>query len=268
MQYLEKSGERRARRERRLRHVAQVPPRRHPSRRRASIPGPPARRRRLLQLQSRATRGIQTNVFFAGVIVAGERHEPERREHAHEHRRRFLRHRGADHEHDLPRRRSSRRTRRCARSARSLTLRAGHPFLQFGKIDLSLGLSHVTYQRARRHGAELRDPDEHVRGLAVGRRAVRALGLQRRPASTSTTSARRGSRGAISPEYNDDQKSFSDFGASLGKSFYLPKFQRIGVERELPRRHSTSTASRSTSSASSARSACTASGPAPSAPRR
>src|SRR5205814_1207550 len=31
-------------------------------------------------------------------------------------------------------------------------------------------------------------------------------------------------------EYNPNQKTFTNFGGSLGKSFYLPKFQRIGVD--------------------------------------
>jgi len=31
-------------------------------------------------------------------------------------------------------------------------------------------------------------------------------------------------------EYDPNQKSFADFGASLAKSFYLPKFQRLGFE--------------------------------------
>ena len=36
-------------------------------------------------------------------------------------------------------------------------LRIGHPFLNFGKIDLNLGISHVTYQRAQdtMHGFEV-----------------------------------------------------------------------------------------------------------------
>src|SRR5207248_4193791 len=29
-----------------------------------------------------------------------------------------------------------------------LTIRAGHPFLQFGKIDLSLGIDHQSYSRS------------------------------------------------------------------------------------------------------------------------
>ena len=34
----------------------------------------------------------------------------------------------------------------------------------------------------------------------------------------------------ILSEYDPKQKTFTDFGASLAKSFYLPKFQRIGAE--------------------------------------
>ena len=33
-------------------------------------------------------------------------------------------------------------------------------------------------------------------------------------------------------EYNPDQKTFTTFGASFAKSFYLPKFQRLGFEAD------------------------------------
>jgi hypothetical protein len=109
-----------------------------------------------------------------------------------------------------------------------LTLRAGHPFLQFGKVDVSLGVSHQTYQRA----------DETAAGFEV-------------PADTFTINpgidaqySRWGwtvsgwydwaKRTNWKPwgnlaEYDQRQQTYSTFGGSVGKSFYLPKFQRISV---------------------------------------
>jgi hypothetical protein len=109
-----------------------------------------------------------------------------------------------------------------------LTLRAGHPIFQFGKIDVSLGISHQTYQRA----------EDTAPGFEV-------------PSDTFTLSpsisfnyARKGyvfstfydynRRTAWEPwgnlaDYDPAQQSYVRYGATLGKSFYLPKFQRIGV---------------------------------------
>jgi hypothetical protein len=111
----------------------------------------------------------------------------------------------------------------------SLTLRAGHPFAQFGKIDLSLGLSHVNYRRDTDTASSFTIPTStFVISPSVDLQYARwgwvASGFYEHNQRTSWKPW-----GLLS-EYNDNQKSFDDFGASLGKSFYLPKFQRIGVE--------------------------------------
>ncbi|HEX8152375.1 MAG TPA: hypothetical protein VF698_04575, partial [Thermoanaerobaculia bacterium] len=110
-----------------------------------------------------------------------------------------------------------------------LNLRAGHPVFNFGKIDVSLGLNHFSYKRA----------DDTRAGFAI-------------PSSTFMISpavsfnySRRGYTFAANydysrrttwepwgnlAEYDPAQKTFARFGASFGKSFYLPKFQRISAD--------------------------------------
>jgi hypothetical protein len=110
-----------------------------------------------------------------------------------------------------------------------LNLRVGHPVFQFGKIDFSFGGAHLTYQRAEDTRADFEVPsDTFVFGPGV-----------------SFTYARRGytfstfydysRRSKWEPwgnldEYDPDQKSFMRYGGSVGKSFFLPKFQRIGID--------------------------------------
>ena len=111
----------------------------------------------------------------------------------------------------------------------NLTLRAGHPFLTFGKVDVSLGLSHVTYQRAEDTAPSFAVPSDtfiispqiQAQYSRWGYTVAGFYDYYRR-----TTWKPWG----ILSEYNPNQKTFADFGAELAKSFYLPKFQRIGVE--------------------------------------
>jgi len=111
----------------------------------------------------------------------------------------------------------------------SLTLRAGHPFLQFGKIDLSLGLSHVRYSRDTDTADNFTIPTStFVVSPSVDMQYSRwgwvASGFYEYNQRTQWKPW-----GLLS-EYSDNQKSFADFGGTVGKSFYLPKFQRIGLE--------------------------------------
>ncbi|HEX8169387.1 MAG TPA: hypothetical protein VF824_02470 [Thermoanaerobaculia bacterium] len=173
-------------------------------------------------------RGIQTNVFFAGVILAANATHPNvggTRTNV-----------GADFfgiaiptENTIYRGGIEQTGEAIKSVPLSLTLRAGHPLLQFGKIDVSFGVSHFTYQRAEDTAAGFVVPsDTFVLSPSI-----------------STTYARHGYSFGASydysrrtewepwgnlAEYDPAQKSFARFGASLGKSFYLPKFQRIGVD--------------------------------------
>ncbi len=173
-------------------------------------------------------RGIQANVFFAGVILAANATHPNvanTRTNA-----------GADFfgiavpvENTIYRNGSERKNEAVKTLPLNLTLRAGHPVFQFGKIDLSLGASHTTYQRAEDTAPNFEVPaDSFEIGPSIDAQ------YSRWGYSFSTFYDYR-TRTSWKPwgnlaEYDPDQKTFATYGASFGKSFYLPKFQRIGID--------------------------------------
>src|ERR1051325_6573864 len=175
-----------------------------------------------------ANKGIQTNVFFAGVVVAATATKPSvfgTRTNV-----------GADFFGiALPVTNSMYRAgeevveEAVKTIPTALTLRTGHPVLQFGKIDLSLGLGHTFYKRG--------DDTPHNYILPTDTFLIQP--------GISGTYARRGytvsgyyeyaRRTSWEPwgnlaEFDPDQKSYARFGGSVGKTFFLPKFQRIGVD--------------------------------------
>ncbi|MBV8516022.1 MAG: hypothetical protein JO197_01350 [Acidobacteria bacterium] len=175
-------------------------------------------------------RGIQTNVFFAGVIVAANATDPNvgnTRTNV-----------GADFfglavpfQNTMFRNGEEQPSEAVKTLPASLTLRAGHPVFGFGKIDASLGIAHFTYQRAEDTAADFVIPsDTFVFSPSVSAQYAR----HGYSASAYYDYNRRsewepwGAPGIS--EYDPAQKSFAHFGASIGKSFYLPKFQRIGVD--------------------------------------
>ncbi|HVE71385.1 MAG TPA: hypothetical protein VNI54_08465 [Thermoanaerobaculia bacterium] len=173
-------------------------------------------------------KGIQTNIFFAGVVVAANATHPDvggTRTNV-----------GADFfgiavptSNTMYRNGEEVLAETVKAVPLGLTLRAGHPIFQFGKIDVSFGMQHFTYQRA----------EDTVSGFEV-------------PSDTfvftpgaSFTYARHGysfssfyeySRRSewepwgILSEYDPAHKTYARFGGSIGKSFFLPKFQRIGID--------------------------------------
>jgi hypothetical protein len=111
----------------------------------------------------------------------------------------------------------------------SLTLRVGHPFLQFGKADVSFGVSHVFYRRDTDTAPDFIVPSStFILTPSVDAQYSRwgwvASGFFDYNQRTSWKPW-----GNLA-EYDPSQKTFTNFGATVGKSFYLPKFQRIGVE--------------------------------------
>lgn len=172
--------------------------------------------------------GIQTNVFFAGVVLAANATHPNvmnTRTNV-----------GADlfaiaipTENKIFRGGEERPGETIKSRPMGLYFRAGHPFATFGKIDVSMGASYLSYSEA----------DDTAPGFEV-------------PSSTFVLSpgielryARRGVTMSASYDYNrrttwetwgnpvefdPEQKSFVHFGGSIGKSFFLPKFQRIGID--------------------------------------
>ena len=173
-------------------------------------------------------RGIQTNIFFAGVILAANATHPNVAN-----TRTNL---GADFfgiaipvESTIYRGGEERPEEGIKTRPLGLNLRAGHPVFTFGKIDVSLGFNHFTYGRGEETAADFAVPSNtFLISPAV------SFNYSRR-GFTFATNYDYSRRTTWEPwgnlaEYDPDQKSFARFGASMGKSFYLPKFQRIGID--------------------------------------
>ncbi|HET8775189.1 MAG TPA: hypothetical protein VFP80_15420 [Thermoanaerobaculia bacterium] len=177
-------------------------------------------------------KGIQTNVFFAGVVVAANATHPNV---ANTRTNVGLDFFGIA----VPVSNTMYRTgeggieERLEETVKNvplgLTLRVGHPIFRFGKVDFSMGVAHSTYQRSEDTAADFVVPSDTFT-LSP---------------SVSFTYARKGytlssfydynQRTEWEPwgnlaEYDPDQKSYVRYGGSIGKSFFLPKFQRIGVD--------------------------------------
>jgi hypothetical protein len=177
-------------------------------------------------------KGIQTNVFFAGVVLAANATHPNV---------------GGTHtnmgfdffgiavptENAMYRNGIERPEEGVKARPMGLFFRTGHPFAQFGKIDVSFGVSHQTYQE----GDDTADtfvipsstftftPGIELRYARRGWSLSASYDYNRRSEWTPWGDATTGFA-----EYSPDQKTYARFGASLGKSFYLPKFQRIGLD--------------------------------------
>lgn len=172
--------------------------------------------------------GIQTNVFFAGVILAANATNPNVAN-----TRTNL---GVDlfalaipFTNSMFRNGIEQKDEAVKARPFSLTARAGHPIFNFGKIDVSFTAAHISYREADDtapgfivpSSTWVLNPSIQVQYVRWGWTATAEYNYSRR------TSWR--PWGDLS-EYNPNQKSFVDYGASIGKSVYLPKFQRIGVD--------------------------------------
>ncbi|HYC62758.1 MAG TPA: hypothetical protein VEK79_24665 [Thermoanaerobaculia bacterium] len=173
-------------------------------------------------------KGIQTNVFFAGVVLAANATHPNvggTRTNV-----------GLDFfgiaiptQNTMYRGGIERPEEAVQSRPMGLFARAGHPFAQFGKVDVSFGVSHQSYSSADDTGSTFAVPSSTLTftpGIEVR--------YSRRGWSFSA-SYDYNRRSTWEPwgdpaEFDPEQRSFTRFGASLGKSFYLPKFQRIGVD--------------------------------------
>lgn len=175
-----------------------------------------------------ANRGIQTNVFFAGVVLAANATKPSVAG-----TRLNL---GADFfgiavpTSSSMYRGGEERIDETVRSLpTSLSLRAGHPVLQFGKIDVTLGLDHAFYSSGDDTAEDFLIPSDTftIRPGINGTYARRGYSV-----SGFYEYARRTKWepwGNLS-EFDPNQKSYMRFGGSIGKSFFLPSFQRIGID--------------------------------------
>jgi hypothetical protein len=173
-------------------------------------------------------RGIQTNVFFAGVVLVANATNPNV---ANTHTNI-----GADFfgiaiptTQSLYRKGHEELGEEVKALPTRFSIRAGHPFLQFGKIDVSLGIEHVFYQRSDNTAPSFAVPSDT---FVI---TPRIEGQYARWGTTITAFYDYNTRTNWKPwgnlaEFDPKQKTFADFGGSLAKSFYLPKFQRIGAE--------------------------------------
>jgi hypothetical protein len=172
--------------------------------------------------------GIQTNVFFAGVILAASATHPNVAN-----TRTNL---GADFfgiaiptTNSIFRNGIEQKSEAVKSLPVNLSVRAGHPFAQFGKIDVSLGVAHFTYQRSQDTAPGFAVPaDTFVLSPSIEMQYARwgytVTGFYDYSRRTSWTPW-----GNLA-EYSPDQKTFTHFGGSFGKAFYLPKFQRVGLD--------------------------------------
>ena len=172
--------------------------------------------------------GIQTNVFFAGLVVAANATKPD-----FAHTRTNV---GADlfaiaiPTTDSMFRFGKEQTAEAVKSLPThLTFRAGHPFLGFGKADVSLGIGHLSYSRDSDTAPDFVVPSSTFEitpsfDAQYSRWGYTISGFYDYTQRTSWKPW-----GVLS-EYNPNQKSFTTFGGELSKSFFLPKFQRISVE--------------------------------------
>ncbi len=173
-------------------------------------------------------RGIQTNVFFAGVIVAANATNPNVAN-----TRTNI---GADFfgivvptTNSMYRFGSEQKGEAVRALPTRLTLRAGHPFLGFGKVDVSLGLEHIFYRRDTDTTSTFEVPSDTFEispgiDASYSRWGYTVGGFYDYNKRTSWKPW------GILSEYNPNQKTYTDYGLEVSKSFYLPKFQRIGVE--------------------------------------
>jgi hypothetical protein len=173
-------------------------------------------------------RGLQTNVFFAGLLATANLTNP----HLFGTRTNF----GADFfgiaiptENSIYRDGKESTGEKVKTLPTNLSFRLGHPVFGFGKIDLSLSFFHTIYSRADDTAPDFIIPKS---GFEI------QPGIDARYDRWGYSLAgyyEHGTRTNWKPwgnlaEYSDAQKSYSDFGVSLGKSFYLPKFQRLAFE--------------------------------------
>ncbi len=174
-----------------------------------------------------ANRGIQTNVFFAGVILAANATHPNvanTRTNV-----------GVDFfgiaiptTNTIFRNGIEQKNEAVKSVPLGLYFRAGHPVFGFGKIDFALGARHNTYQRAEDTGADFIIPaDTFELSPSVDAQYSR-WGYTVTAFYDYTRRTSWKPWGSLA-EYSDDQRSFTHFGGSFGKSFYLPKFQRLSL---------------------------------------
>ena len=173
-------------------------------------------------------RGLQANVFFAGVIVSASVADPS-----------FLGTRtsvGIDSfalaipfENTMTRDGEEVPGEAVMNRPLVLAARAGHPFLEFGKIDFAVGFNWQHFERADDTAADFIIPTDTL---------LIAPGLDVRYERAGWLLSAFGEYGhrsrwepwGLPQEYSDEQRDYQRWGATIGKNFFLPAFQRLGIE--------------------------------------
>jgi hypothetical protein len=173
-------------------------------------------------------RGIQTNVFFAGVVLTANATNPNVAN-----TRTNI---GADFfaiavpsTSSMYRFGVEQKPEAVRQLPTRMSFRAGHPFLNFGKIDVSLGLSHTSFSRDKDTAPGFIVPSSTFEISPGVDASYSRWGYTFGGFFDYNTRTSWKPWGNLA-EYNPNQKNYTDYGAELSKSFYLPKFQRIGVE--------------------------------------
>jgi hypothetical protein len=175
-------------------------------------------------------KGLQTNVFFAGVVAAVNLTDPSFRN-----TRMNL---GADafalaipFENSIFRGGVEIEEEAVEIHPLSLSLRAGHPVLTFGKLDASLGMTWVGFGRATTTADDFEIPaDTFVLSPAIHARYDRwGYGLA---AFFEHNHRMRWEPWGVADEFDERQQSYDKYGLALTKVVHLPKFQRIGIGLE------------------------------------
>jgi hypothetical protein len=110
-----------------------------------------------------------------------------------------------------------------------LSARIGHPFAQFGKIDVTLSGAHLNYNRTKDTASSFVVPSStfvFTPGVNV---SYTRWGWVLSGFYDYNRRSKWEPWGNLA-EYDPKQKTFMNYGASVGKAFYLPKFQRLGFD--------------------------------------
>lgn len=173
-------------------------------------------------------RGLQTNVFFAGVFVAANLTDPSYRGTRTNLGADFF---GIAIPFENTSYRDGKEVEEEAVGALpfTLNLRAGHPLFDFAKIDAQLGMSYISYQQVETTADDYTIPENTFELRPSVDLRYDRWGY------TFRVGYERGFRTGWEPwgdlsGFDQDQEQFSRYTATLGKNIYLPRFQRLGIE--------------------------------------
>jgi len=174
-----------------------------------------------------AHKGIQTNVFFAGLVLAANATQPSFRG--------TKTNIGVDFfaialptTSSIYRNGIEQKNEAVKTVPASMSFRVGHPFAQFGKIDFTMQVAHRTYQRADDTAPNFIVPADTFELSPSIDGSYSRWGYTIDGFFDYTHRTTWKPWGNLA-EYNQNQQNFTNFGGSIGKSFYLPKFQRLGI---------------------------------------